>query len=331
MRVTSSSRAGFTLAEMIVALFLFSLIAGGILTLVTRQQRFYRDTADIIRLQGQLRQGASVLPLDLRAISTSDTLVNSASTAYNADIYLRSDYAIEFRRMTGSSVACKQISTDTLLLVPKVLDSATTMTAWANDPVAGDSLLVFDEGVMVGGGDDRFRAYEIRNVQKVSGLKGCPWRQQTAGTILTLSDTGRSSYRLALSPSPLPTTLRFPLPVRVFRRARYEIYQADDQQWYLGYSDCLSSYATASGCSDVAPVSGPYAPFTGVSSENGLVLTYYDASGNVLSSTDPSRRIARIGVTMRGYSDRALSRTGSGTGAVYADSSVLSIGIRNRR
>src|SRR3712207_6717642 len=97
------ARRGFTLAELVVALLLFSIVGGGILTLMMRQQRFYRSTADIIQLQGQLRQGGSVMPLDLRGMSTSDTTANGIvlgrATNYNADIYARSDKRSEERRV----------------------------------------------------------------------------------------------------------------------------------------------------------------------------------------------------------------------------------------
>jgi prepilin-type N-terminal cleavage/methylation domain-containing protein len=332
-----ASRRGFTLAELVVALLLFSLVGGGILTIVMRQQRFYRSTAEIIKQQGQLRQGGSVLPLDLRMVSTSDTLVNSGGTAFNADFYSRNDWSLEFRRTFGSSLICaKRTATavDTIIVYPKSLDAVAAVSSWGIPPVEGDSILILDDWTTVGPGDDRWRAYEIKSVTPVTGIKGCPWKGKTAGDntpLLALADTVRPSYEIALTNGNLSPTVIVGAPVRVFRRVRYEIYQAGDQQWYLGYSDCLKTYDTWNQCSEVTPVSGPYQPYTGISTENGIVFAYYDAAGNELASTDQSRLISRVNVLMRSQTQNLVTRTGAGAGEHYRDSLMFSIGIRNRR
>jgi prepilin-type N-terminal cleavage/methylation domain-containing protein len=333
-------RRGFTLGELVVALLLFSLVAGGILSVVMRQQRFYRSTADVIKQQGQLRQGASVLPLDLRMVSTSDTLVNSASTKYNADIYTKNDWSIEFRRIFGSSLICAKrtvMPKDTITIYPRTLTAIDAVSSWALPPVAGDSVLILDDWTMVGPGDDRWRAYEVLAVTPVTGINGCPWKGKTAGDntpLLQLADTSRQSFKVALkiaATDSLSPTIIVGAPVRFFRRVRYEIYSAPDQLWYLGYSDCLRTYTTANQCSDVTPVAGPYAPYTGISSENGLVFAYYDSLGNALATTAQPRLISRVDVVMRSQTQNNVTRTGAGVGEIRRDSLVLSIGIRNRR
>jgi prepilin-type N-terminal cleavage/methylation domain-containing protein len=330
-------RRGFTLAELVVALLLFSLIGGGILTLVMRQQRFYRSTAEVIKVQGQLRQGASVLPLDLRTISTSDTLVNTVSgTKYNADLYSKSDWHIEFRRVFGSSLICAKRTAaplDTITLFPKATDSIAALSSWGIPPIEGDSVLILDERSLVGEGDDRWVAYEVKALTPVTGDKGCPWKP-LVGTdstpLLYVADTVRQSYKLAISPALAANSkIMVGAPVRFFRRVRYEIYQAGDQQWYLGYSDCLRTREIP--CSDVTPVSGPYLPYTGIASENGLTFAYYDSLGNALATTAQARLISRVDVVMRSQTANTVTRTGAGAGAHYRDSLVLSIGIRNRR
>ncbi|MDQ3950382.1 MAG: hypothetical protein M3282_08545 [Gemmatimonadota bacterium] len=338
-------RRGFTLGEMVVALLLFSLVGGAILTLVMRQQRFYRSTAEIIKLQGQLRQGASVLPLDLRTISTSDTLVNdqvvSPGTKYNADIYSRNDWSIEFRRVFGSSMICAKRAAaplDTITLFPKATNTIDALSSWGIPPVEGDSILILDERSLVGEGDDRWVAYEVKAVAPVVGAKGCPWKvfppsvPVDSTPLLYVADTVRQSYKVAISPALAANSkIMVGAPVRFFRRVRYEIYQAPDQQWYLGFSDCLRTYDTWNKCSDVTPVSGPYRPYTGITSDNGLVFLYYDSLGNALDAAAQSRRISRVQIIMRGQTGTTVTRTGAGAGEHYRDSLVLSIGIRNRR
>jgi prepilin-type N-terminal cleavage/methylation domain-containing protein len=332
-----AKRRGFTLAELVVALLLFSLVGGGILTVVMRQQRFYRSTAEIIQQQGQLRQGANVLPLDLRMVSTSDTLVNEPGTANNADIYERTDWSLEFRRTFGSSLICAMrtgTNVDTIMLYPKALDDSTVVSSWGIPPVEGDSLVILDDWTMVGPGDDRWRGYEVKSVTPVKGNKGCPWK--TAGDnrpLLAAGDTVRFSYEIALGGDnpDLSGSIIIGAPIRVFRRVRYEIYQAGDTAWYLGYSDCLKTYGTWNGCSEVTPVAGPYRPYTGVPSENGIVFRYYQTNGTELASTDASRLISRVDVLMRTQTQNLVTRSGSAPTERYSDSLLFSIGIRNRR
>jgi hypothetical protein len=319
---------------MVVALLLFSVIGGGIMTVITRQQRFYRSAAEAMKLQRELRQGASVLPLDIRALSTSDTLVNASGTRFDADVYSRSDRHLEIRRVFGSSLLCARRSVaplDTITLYPRLTAGAAALSSWGIAPVAGDSALILDEGALVGESDDRWVAYEVRNIQSATGPNGCPWKTAAdPSPVLDLSDTARASFKVALD-RPLSTTVLAGAPVRFFRRVRYEIYQAADRQWYLGYSDCVSTYSTVGRCSAVTPVSGPYLPFTGIATENGLTFAYYDASGNALATSAQSRLISRIDVVMRSQTKNNVTRTGSGTGAPVRDSLVLSIAIRNRR
>jgi hypothetical protein len=115
--------------------------------------------------------------------------------------------------------------------------------------------------------------------------------------------------------------------VRFFRRVRYELYQAPDAQWYLGYRDCLRT----TGCTDMTPVSGPYAPATGIAGEDGVRFAYYDSLGTALATSDPGNRVARVDIIMRAVTDRPVTRTGAGAGEIYRDSVVLSVAIRNRR
>jgi prepilin-type N-terminal cleavage/methylation domain-containing protein len=333
-------RRGFTLAEMTVALLLFSLVGGAILSLVMRQQRFYRSTAELIKQQGQLRQGGSVLPLDLRGISTADTSSNGIGADgkalnYNTDIYSRNDWSIEFRRIFGSSLVCARRTVaplDTITIFPTKLTDVPTLTTWTTIPELGDSLLVLDEGRSLSVvDDDTWQVYEVRRVEAVTGADGCPWKVPAdSSPLLREADNVRNSFKVALD-RPLSNWVRVGSVVRFFRRARYEIYQAPDSRWYLGYSDCLRTYGTDSGCSDVSPVSGPFQAYSGFSTENGIVMTYYDTSGNELAYGAPTRLLARVDIKLRSVSDQAITRTGAGAGEMHRDSLLLSIGIRNRR
>src|SRR5438128_12338071 len=91
----STRRAGFTLVELIITMVLVSFVAGAIVKLLLRQQRFYNSTTDLIQTRQQIRQAAAMLPSDLRGISS-----------VGGDIYAMSDSALEFRSVFGSPVVC---------------------------------------------------------------------------------------------------------------------------------------------------------------------------------------------------------------------------------
>src|SRR2546430_9665091 len=58
----STRRAGFTLVELIITMVLVSFVAGAIVKLLLRQQRFYNSTTDLIQTRQQIRQAAAMLP-----------------------------------------------------------------------------------------------------------------------------------------------------------------------------------------------------------------------------------------------------------------------------
>jgi prepilin-type N-terminal cleavage/methylation domain-containing protein len=333
---TNARRFGFTLAELLVSLVLFGLVAGGILTMLQRQQRFYGSANAIVSMRTQLRQGLTVLPFDLRWVSTSDTTVNSSATKHEADVYARSDDAIEFRQVIGTSVMCGKKATapaDTVIILPQSL--SVMATSFAVTPVVGDSILILDEGTMPGELDDKWKPYEITAINAASGTKGCPFVASAAafgtGELLTAADTGKSSYRLTISPT-LSISTGTDVPVRIFRRARYQLYQAADSKYYVGYSDCLRTYATATKCSALTPIAGPFLPNSG--SMTGLSFVFYDSTGAKVANGLglPASKIARIDITLRSETRRSVDRTGMTVlPTKYRDSVAVTIGLRNRR
>ena len=59
-----------TLVEIMIALVLLGIISGVIMRVIVRQQRFYQGANQIMTQRGQLRQATSVLPVDLRSLSS---------------------------------------------------------------------------------------------------------------------------------------------------------------------------------------------------------------------------------------------------------------------
>ncbi len=314
----ASARRGFTLAEILVSLVLLGMIMAAMTAVLSRQQRFYRSATDLMETRGRIRQALAVLPSDLRSLSPSDTLSGGLNTG---DIYLWNDHALEFRSVMGSSVVCwvPAVAPLTTLRLPPV-GLPNVLTAWLTTPAVGDSLLIFDNTAI------RWRVYAITAIAPVSGAAGC---STGAGQFLTAAQGALSSYSVTVFPA-LSATVAVGAPVRVFRRAHYELYQETDGRWYLGFFDCLSTYVPASHCGSLEPMSGPYQPYSATPGQSGLLFTYYDSTGAVLNpATAKAKNIARIDVTMRAQTQTPISLSG-GAQALAKDTTRYTIGLRNR-
>lgn len=324
---TRRSHAGFTLVELMIALVLFTIVGAGLLRVLSGQQRFYRGTSEIIGARTQLRDAAAFLPADLRAVSTSDTLVNSSATRLMADIYAWSDSAVEFRGIIGSSVVCViPVGRGNQLVLPPAdtLSTGAVYTAWLSQPQVGDSILLYDDGMYLGSKDDRWRAHRIDDISLSTTTNVCPPTTNYTG----LGDATKPSVLLTISPaahSALPgldSTVIPGAPIRFFRRAGYAMYPESDGQWYLASYDCLDTRTPA--CTTPEAVAGPYTGST------GFRLTYRDSTEALL---DPAaaqpRSIARIDITAAVISASRLSGPGR-LNDFYRDTLRTSVGIRNR-
>src|SRR5215211_6321313 len=82
MRTSERRRRGMTLIEIMISLVLLGIVSGVIMRVVMRQQRFYQGVNQIMLQRGQLRQATSVVPVDLRSLSSvgNDILVATDSS-----------------------------------------------------------------------------------------------------------------------------------------------------------------------------------------------------------------------------------------------------------
>jgi len=323
-RRAAHRRAGFTLVELLVALVLFGVIAGAIINLVARQQRFYRGATEMIDTRTQLRQAASVLPTDIRGLSS-----------VSGDITLMTDTAVQFVGIFGSAVVCGRPAGggNVIYITPPDL-ARHTLTSWYRLPKgtaqAGfDVAFLFDEKVDTSAVDDDWSSNAL--VQGPAASAGA-----CAGSPLfdPALDAGKNGYSMLLA-SGIPSTVKDGAAVRFGRIVRYSIYKAADNKWYLGFKNCAGSITCGV---TTEPVSGPYRDWTtsGGGNTNGLGFTYYDSTGAQISpSTNASdmARIARIDVKLRGagteVKNRASYQAQSGN-TVFTDSLTLRIAIRNR-
>lgn len=69
------SAAGFTLVEMLIALVITGIMAGGVITLLMGQNRFYGSTDDVVYAEQSLRATSDLLSSEIRGISPGGDVV----------------------------------------------------------------------------------------------------------------------------------------------------------------------------------------------------------------------------------------------------------------
>ena len=310
MRLTTAGRArrGFTLMEMLIAVTLLAVVAGGVLGVLRRQQRFYRGARDQLATRSNLRMALGLMPSDLRGVSSVGN-----------DIYLMNDRRIEFRATFGSSLICTipVAGGNSIVIPPRTLARDGELTTWNRTPEVGDSLLIYDNNTAVGDADDTWRVYRVNAILPLVG--GCP----TTTGFTTVADAAQSAYQITLNGN-VTNTMAIGAPVRFFRKTVYQLYQASNQKWYLGWQDCLDTRAVA--CSAVQPISGPYKSAVTTAGQSGLTLTYYDSLNAV---TAVPARVSRIEVVVRADENATTDDRKSYT-AGKKDTLNTMIGLRNR-
>jgi hypothetical protein len=202
-----------------------------------------------------------------------------------------------------------------LTVPPLNVNSESALTAWLTPPAVGDTLRIFDPGLNPGSSDDSWRVYTLTDAP-TSGAT-CP---NTTG-LTTTAGEATQGWTLRVTPA-LSATTTVGSPIRVLRRARYELYQEGSGNWYLGYYDCVPLRSPV--CTALQPVAGPYVP-PNVSGTGGIVFTYRDADGVV--TADP-KLVRRVNLAARARTVVDIRTAGYQRGAM-TDSTFSTIAPRN--
>jgi prepilin-type N-terminal cleavage/methylation domain-containing protein len=300
------ARRGLTLVELLIVIVLLGIVAGGMMGIIVKQQQFYAGSSGVMDTRANVREGMAVLTSDLRAVAPAQS-----------DIYSMGRTFIEFRLTVGTAVICTLDPTRTVVTVPPLqLAQRNGYTAWISAPQNGDSVLVFDPGAKAGTTDDTWDADQL--AADAQGNASCPTTtglttqasEQTNGWQITLQNALTSAY---VTPGSA---------IRFFRRVRYELYQEADNNWYLGYFDCVPGRTPV--CTALQPVGGPYLPAANAG-PSGLELSYFDSTG--ATTTDPTQ-VRRIGVVLRSQSQSIVRTLGRQDG-FYQDSLATDVAVRN--
>lgn len=285
----SLNRRAFTLAEMLVALTLGSLVATVVLKLLNTTQRASQTITERINVQQNLRDGVYFISTALREIDAGD-----------GDIIQMDSTSVKFRGMTWTSILC----------AAPLASGANVLLPIRNDAFYGsqlpssvqDSVLIYREGDPLKSTDDRWLPGAVVSTASSVCTDG------TGANLLTIrvpmSAGGRDSVIVGVTNG---------APIRGFQAREISVMSQNGRNW-LG----ISSATNGGSWSTTQPLLGPLLP-------DGMKLTYLDTAGAV---TATATDVAAIHLSLRGES-LGRARTSRGTIDYIADSLETRIAVRN--
>lgn len=291
--------------ELMVAIVMLTLVVGGLLGVVMGQQRFYDSASEVMEVRDNLRRIGVLLPSEMRALAPLE-----------GDIYAMTDSMLDFRVPIGTSIVC-MVASSWFTIPPMGLATDAGLTSWNTAPVQGDSMAIFDSR------DSLMDTTIYRQINATPSAGNCP---TTSGFTSTLAEAN-AAITLNVNPS-LSSTVRPGSPIRFWRRARYSLYRAPDQRWYLGFRDFVPNRNPA--WSSIQPVAGPLMPYA-ASGQTGLRFTYRDSTGAALTAIADAPRVRRIDIEVRAQSSVPVRTSGFNRNAAgyYVDSLLAVVAIRN--
>jgi len=288
--------------ELVVAMTVGGIVLALVASVSVRQQRIYADVAARGALSGQLRQAATLLPIELRGVASGA-----------GDIREARDTAIEFRATLATAVVCDTQPASLVLAPPD--GHHTTFASYLAPVSVGDTAWLFTPDDSAG----RWRPFSVTQIATLS-----PGSCDRLGPSLLAEAlvSSRTTQRLSEQSA---TAGAIGSVIRVTRPVRYSLYRGGDGRWYLGQRDWNVGIARFN---TIQPVSGPYSS----PSSRGLVFEYFDSTGAPLATpVGNPRLIASIRVSVRGQSSSVMRAFARGAQGRSSDSVNLTIAFRNRR
>lgn len=302
-RTATRARLGFTLVELIVTLVLLGVVGTIVGRMMMDQQRFYQRTNEQMASRRELRTAMSMLPADLRSISS-----------VGGDIQSFDATQITFRSTTGAAIICAKPNSTTLDL-PPLNTARTTLTTWYTTPAVGDTIFAFRTDSM-GAGGDSWTAHRITAVS--SDASYCPASVYTDAT----ADAGKLRWRFTVTPA-VADSVKVGAAIRFGRSTRYSIAAGASGKYYLARAEY-----TGAAWSAATPIAGPFtAP--AADGSGGIRFVMYDSLGAVVASGGNAAAISRIDLTLRAQGLKGSKAVGGST--IPKDSIAFRIALRNRQ
>lgn len=302
------ARRGLTLPELLVAFILLAIVGGALTRVMIKQQQFYKDARTTAAGKRELRLGATVLPSELRSISSS-----------GGDIIEMNEGEVTMRAYTGTSVICAIDGGRDQIWIPPMNLARHTLTTYvsaSSKPQDGDTIFVFDEGPKTGSQDDTWQKRVIDGADyAASDCNGAPFTDPVL-------DATKKRIRYHLDAA-LPATVTIGAVVRFTRPVAYRIYQETSGNWYLGIQEYIGgSWGAAS------PLAGPYRAFaSGDGSQSGLQFRFYDSLGVRITNMANRTDVARMDIFLRTNGGRSAITERKGVD--LQDSVLMRVALRN--
>jgi prepilin-type N-terminal cleavage/methylation domain-containing protein len=303
--MTITSRRGFTMVELMIALILVLMVGGVTYNLLINNQRVSRAQTSQVSLQDAVRSGALILGNELREIGYDEITVASAGAAAqvpglvagtNSDLIAIGPDSIRYRAMRALGFTCS--------LDPANAEIVVRMgnVQLQRDPELTDRLMLYVENNPKTSGDD---VWLHANVLSYPGAQNCP--DGTEGARVKVAfDAAAAATVLD------PAHTKVGGPVRLYEVMLLRSYQLGGQTW-LGMRSISDPNNT------IQPVLGPLSG-TAVA-DSGLALVYRDANN---FETAVPNNVRSIDVTLKGITDAPV-RTKK---ASYATVDSLSLSTR---
>jgi prepilin-type N-terminal cleavage/methylation domain-containing protein len=302
-----AGRRGLTLPEILIAIVLLAIVGTGLTRVLVKQQQSYKDMSATAISKRELRLGASVLPAELRSISSS-----------GGDIMAMGENEITMRAYTGTGVVCaRSASGGNQVWLPPTNLARHTLTSFVIPPAVGDTVFLYNEGNDRGAFDDTWEKFAIADI--ATDNAACAGAPYTDPALDPPASKPRLRYTLN---SALQDSVKVGAVIRFSRPVRYKIYQETSGSWYLGMQTYNGSWGVT------APMAGPYRAFqAGDNGLTGLQFRYYDTLGTRITTMTNTVGVARADVYLRAMAGTSAIRERNG--ATLRDSVLMRVAIRN--
>lgn len=260
--LNAGRRSGATLAELLVALLLASVVLGTATSTLLRQQRTASSLGRSASADAQSRAALGALGIELAALTAGSGDLEPGQAT---------DTALQLRSVVVGGLACGDGA------------GAATYVTESDDrgePLSGPAPRVGDSLWWYGGAPAEWRVRRIVASDSVSAP--CTLASRPAG----------AARRIVIA---TPDSIGYGAPLHIVRPVRYAFYRSGDGSWQLGLREWVEG---AGGFASPQPIAGPYVMRAG-NARTGF--RYFDAEGTELGrggAAVPSDRVARVRITV---------------------------------
>ena len=286
----TTTRRGFTLVELMVALILLTMVGGVTYRLLVTNQRVTRAQTARVGMQDNVRAGALVVANELREVGYDANLATAVGAipgslipvGANSDLIAIGPDSITYRAMRAVGFTCA------LNAVTGDVTVRASNAQWNRTLVLTDSILMYVENNSSTLTDD---IWVHAGLTVVPAAANCP------------DGTPGFRFRIAFPATSGLTVLSvfnastIGSPVRGFEVMQMRTYVSSGQLW-------LGMRSLSAG-GNLQPMLGPFS--NGSNNQRGMILTYRDAAD---APTNVIGNVRSVSIALRGITDVPVQMSG---------------------